>query len=143
MPRGRPDEHRRLADRDSPEAMPQDHALGAEPATGRSLEVPERSEGERAVGLVVERPHSTPGGAVRPDPPGEQYDPAEAGTFKGAHRGGGGEGTGGQPDAHGHPPPYGGWIANSSPGRTRVARLATYAPLSAKRHVGRIGSSFG
>jgi len=104
----RSDKDRHLADPNPSEAMPEDDPLGAEPKASRPFEGRELLARRGKVGLVVERLHSAPPDPVGSHAAGEQYDAPQPRTFEGPHCRGRRERSTAQPNAHVHPPPYGG-----------------------------------
>ena len=143
MAGGDPHDHRRFAHGDRPETMPENHLLYAEAPPGLSFELGEGVQGERPVRFVIEGRDSALAQPVGPNSSREEDHSAQLVPFEPLHRCREGEAAPRQFHAHVYPPPYGGCTANSSPGRTRVARPATYRPLRTNRQVPSTGASFG
>ncbi len=121
---GRPDHDRHVAHPDPAVPVPGDRAVDAEPAAGLPEQLGEPGARGNSVDLVVEREHTALRAPVGPYGPGEDDDrpgPAPTQIAGGPF---GGEPPADEPELGDHPPPYGGWTANSSPGRIVVARSA-------------------
>ncbi|MGC2360444.1 MAG: hypothetical protein WA691_09120 [Thermoplasmata archaeon] len=96
---------RDLASGDPADPVPKNRPFDPILSTDGPVELPHELQGRSLVRLVVEGddPRATHG--FPPDAPGEQHDPAEAGTRELTGGGGVRQPAATQPERHAHPPP--------------------------------------
>ena len=87
MARRDADDHRRLADRDPSESVPEHDPLRAEPAAGPAVEPRKGRQRESSMGLVLERDHATAAPSVGSHPSGEHDHSAQLVPRQLAHGG--------------------------------------------------------
>ena len=135
------DDHRDRSDRDPADTMPQNGPPDSEPLSHVAVERGERRTGRALVDLVVERDHAAGARPFGPNGAGEQHDATESRSREFTGRRGEGDRATGQAERSAHPPPYGGWIANSSPGWIRAPGRSIGSPLRTSRLTRSVGAS--
>jgi hypothetical protein len=143
MASARAGDDRDLAGGHAADPVPEHRARHAPPAPRGPVEAAHHLDRRPFVHLVVQRGHASGPGTVPAHATGEEHDAPQVGAEQLARRGREREPAPGQPQRARHPPPYGGWIANSSPGRIRVVGRSIGRPLRTNRLARSVRASFG
>ena len=98
-------DHGDLSDAETADAVPEHDASGPEPTSGGLLDRAEPTERQGPVRVVEKSGHRSAGARIRSYSTGEYRDAAQPAALERSQRVGHREGSVGETDRHGHPPP--------------------------------------